>query len=158
MPADHQTPPIGSRYKRLGYHILRILLGLLFLVTGISKALAPLSFRASLQAYQLTPASLNTPLAALVILVELAIGSMLLVHLAIRWSSLIAAILLAVFTVAIVLAWRHGLAIDCGCFLGAQERVGPVAIIRDVVLLLLAVLLASYSWRRQGALSRAEGV
>lgn len=158
MPPDKKSPLIGSHDWRLGYHVLRILLGLMFLATGISKALAPLSFRASLQAYQLTPAAWSTPLAALVILVELAIGSMLLVNLAIRWSSLIAAILLAVFTGAIALAWRHGLAIDCGCFLGSQEPVGPVAVIRDAALLLLTVLLASYSWRKPASASVMERV
>ena len=49
-------------------------------------------------------------------MVEIAIGLALLGGVAVRLAAGSAAVLLTVFSAALVSAWARGLTIDCGCF------------------------------------------
>lgn len=126
--------------------IVQLIVGLMLLGTGISKALTAQDFLKSFEAYQAIPASLAPSAAFLVILAELALGALLVVSLQVRWASVFATALFVVFTIAIASAWRRGLQIDCGCFLGLPEPVGPGAVIRDLIFTLLA---AWVSWEHR---------
>ena len=81
---------------------------------------------------------------------EIALGLLLLVGLAVRLSAGVSALLLVVFIAGIISAWSRGLSIDCGCFskggaLG-EGRTPEYAweIARDVGFLALAGILL---WR-----------
>ncbi|WP_280791045.1 MauE/DoxX family redox-associated membrane protein [Blastococcus sp. CT_GayMR16] len=64
-----------------------------------------------------------------------------------RTAAIAAAVLLVVFLVGVGSAWARGLRIDCGCFgnggeVAAGETAYPLEVLRDVGLLLIALLLA----------------
>lgn len=139
----------------------RLVVGVVFLVAGGSKALGIQTFAAEISAYRLVPALLVQPIAIVLPLFELLIGVYLLIGFWLRWSALAAAVLQAIFIGAMALALARGLTIECGCIgptLGVgilRETVGPSSIARDVLYLVLAVHLIvvpsvwSVDWLRQ---------
>lgn len=131
--------------KRVAF-VIQLIVGLMLLGTGVSKALTAQDFLTSFNAYQAIPASMAPAAAFLVILGELVVGALLVVSLQVRWASLLATIMFVVFTAAIASAWHRGLQIDCGCFLGLPEPVGPGAVIRDSIFTLLAAWISREHW------------
>ena len=70
--------------------------------------------------------------------IELALGALLILGVGLRWSALLTSMLLLVFIAAMTRAEMLGLEINCGCF-GNNEKLGPVTLLRDSTLLLLAI-------------------
>lgn len=118
---------------------IQMILGLMLLGTGISKAFTANEFLSSFEAYKMLSSAVAPYAALSVILAELFLGASLLVSLWVRWTSALSGILFLVFTIAIGSAWQRGLQIDCGCFLGIPEPVGPGAVFRDLIFLLMSV-------------------
>ena len=69
---------------------------------------------------------------------ELFLGLWLLSGIALRFSSLVATLVLTGFFALMVRTYALGLSINCGCF-GPSEQLGPKTVLRDGSLLLLAV-------------------
>jgi uncharacterized membrane protein YphA (DoxX/SURF4 family) len=128
--------------------VSRVVLGLVFLLAGISKAMDMHSFAGEISAYQMMPAALVQPMSIALPLLEVLLGLYLLAGLMQRWAAVAAGALLLVFIVAMAQAMARGLTLDCGCFgntLGLsafRDTVSAGTIIRDAVLLLLAIHLA----------------
>jgi uncharacterized membrane protein YphA (DoxX/SURF4 family) len=124
----------------------RFVLGGVFLVAGLLKAIDPQSSVAAVRAYQLLPPSLVTIVGWGLPFAEIALGLLLLAGIATRAVAAGAAILLLVFIAAVVSVAARGLSIDCGCFGGGAE-VSPgqtaygIELVREAGLLLLAVWL-----------------
>jgi uncharacterized membrane protein YphA (DoxX/SURF4 family) len=124
----------------------RLVLGGVFLVAGLLKAIDPQSSVAAVRAYQLLPPSAVTIVGWGLPFAEIALGLLLLTGIATRAVAAGAAILLLVFIAAVVSVAARGLSIDCGCFGGGGE-VAPgqtaygIELVRDAGLLLLAVWL-----------------
>ena len=122
------------------------MLGGVFLVAGVLKAIDPQSSVAAVRAYQLLPTSLATFVGWGLPFAEIALGLLLLAGIATRAVAAAAAVLLVVFIAAVVSVAARGLSIDCGCFGGGGE-VAPgqtaygIELVRDAGLLLLAVWL-----------------
>jgi uncharacterized membrane protein YphA (DoxX/SURF4 family) len=78
--------------------------------------------------------------------VEIGIGFLLIVGVAVAISGLLGALTMLAFIIAISQAWARGLSIDCGCF-GGGGTVNPEdtkylsEIIRDIGLLVLGIYL-----------------
>ncbi len=108
----------------------------------------------AVNAYEIFPYEVAKVIGAAQPFLEIALGLLLLVGLAVRLSAGISALLLVVFIAGIVSAWSRGLAIDCGCFsaggeLGAgQSPQYASEIARDVGFLLLAGVLLVKPWTR----------
>jgi uncharacterized membrane protein YphA (DoxX/SURF4 family) len=121
-------------------------LGGVFLVAGVLKAIDPQSSVAAVRAYQLLPTSLATIVGWGLPFAEIALGLLLLAGIATRAVAAAAAILLVIFIAGVVSVAVRGLSIDCGCFGGGGE-VAPdqtaygIELVRDAGLLLLAVWL-----------------
>jgi len=130
------------------YHSLRLLLAGVFLVSGISKAVAPGEFATIIEAYGLLPSALVTPCALALILLELVAGAGLLLEKrgALALISLMTILFLLVLSYAIAL----GLDVDCGCF-GPEDPEAEAfhnlhgAFKRDLWLMLIIGYL--YCWR-----------
>jgi uncharacterized membrane protein YphA (DoxX/SURF4 family) len=122
------------------------MLGGVFLVAGVLKAIDPQSSVAAVRAYELLPTSLATIVGWGLPFAEIALGLLLLAGIATRAVAAAAAILLVVFIAAVVSVAARGLSIDCGCFGGGGE-VAPdqtaygIELVRDAGLLLLAAWL-----------------
>ncbi len=116
----------------------RLVLGLVFLASALAKLLYTEAFVQAVQAYEVLPATLVRPVALAFPWLELLIGACLLAGLYTRPAALAAAGLMVLFMGLMGLALLQGKQIDCGCFVGLiSETVGPSALIRDAVLLLL---------------------
>lgn len=121
-------------------------LAAVWLISGGIKLVDPTQTVVAVRAYQLLPEALVRPVAAVLPMVEIALGLLLLIGLAVRATALVSAALLVVLIAVIVSVWARGLSIDCGCFGGggaADVDGGDYAreIARDVGFLALAVWL-----------------
>jgi uncharacterized membrane protein YphA (DoxX/SURF4 family) len=129
----------------------RLVLGGVFVVAGVLKAVDPQSSVAAVSAYQLLPASLATIVGWGLPFAEIALGLLLLAGIATRVVAAVAGMLLVIFIAGVVSAAARGLSIDCGCF-GGGGQVNPgetaygIELVRDVGLLLLAAWLV---WKPQ---------
>jgi uncharacterized membrane protein YphA (DoxX/SURF4 family) len=143
--------------------VSRLVLGGILFLAGLAKLGVPATMKQSILAYEIAlPSGLVDFMATALPILEVGLGIWLIVGLFIRFSAVVSAVLMAIFTIAITQAWLRGLNIDCGCFGGAQsnslgvalltalgpigdylghETAGPATIIRDVVLLLMGVHL-----------------
>jgi len=116
--------------------VLRILIAALFLFAAITKLFDPSSFAQQIANYQLTPWPSTAALAVFLPALELCVGICLLFG---RWESgalVWLAILLVIFSGALLSAIVRGLSIDCGCFGRSVENTGTLwPLIRNLVLL-----------------------
>ena len=125
----------------------RIALAAVFLVAGATKVGDLAASARAVNAYRLMPFEAAKAVGAMLPFVEIALGLVLLVGIAVRVSAGIAAALLAIFIAGIVSAWARGLRIDCGCFsaggeLGAgQSPAYAREILRDIGFGILAGVL-----------------
>ena len=146
MSAPIITEPRRVATARWASTGARLVLGGVFLVAGVLKAIDPQSSVAAVRAYQLLPTSLATFVGWGLPFAEIALGLLLLAGIATRAVAAAAAVLLVVFIAAVVSVAARGLSIDCGCFGGGGE-VAPgqtaygIELVRDAGLLLLAVWL-----------------
>jgi len=126
--------------------VVRLGLAAVFLVSGALKVVDPAQTRIAVRAYELLPPDLVGPVASALPLVELVLGTLLLVGAFPRWVALAAAVLLVVLMIAVAQAWARGLSIDCGCFGGGGavakgDTRYPQELARDVGTWLLALWL-----------------
>jgi uncharacterized membrane protein YphA (DoxX/SURF4 family) len=124
--------------------IARVGLAAVFLTAGALKVDDLAASGRAVNAYHLMSFDTARTVGAIQPFVEIAVGLLLLVGLAVRVSTGIAALLLLIFIGGIISAWAHGLQIDCGCFSkggaltgGRTARYGS-EILRDVGFLALA--------------------
>ncbi|MEO6456660.1 MAG: DoxX family protein [Chloroflexia bacterium] len=141
--------------------ISRLALGVIFFLSGLTKLGVAGAFAATINSYELSlPQGLVQAMAVGLPVIEIGLGVWLLAGLFLRFSALLSGIIMLVFLVAVAQAWARGLDINCGCFAGPDgnplglalvgmlgpvgtwlqnEKAGPEAVIRDTVLLLMAV-------------------
>ncbi|MEE2057612.1 MauE/DoxX family redox-associated membrane protein [Rhodococcus artemisiae] len=128
----------------------RLGLAAVWLISGWIKFSDPTQTVVAVRAYQLLPNDLVRPVAAALPMVELVLGVLLLVGLAVRPAAMLSAVTLVILIGAIVSAWARGLSIDCGCFGGGGVAEGidggdyAREIARDVGFLALSVWLVIF--------------
>ena len=137
------TPSIAGRpILRITRLILRVAMAALFLFAAITKLVDPSSFAQQIANYQLTPWPATAGLSVFLPALELCVGISLLLG---RWEGgalVWVAILLTIFSGALLSATIRGLNIDCGCFGRSIENTGTVwPLIRNMALLIVTGLL-----------------
>ena len=144
----------SPRWASVAFHLLRILLALVFIVASIDKILQPWNFGRAIYAYEILNGYLIAPAAVLIPWTELIAGILLLLNFLTRPAVIIIGGLNVVFLIAIGSVIARGMDIECGCGLD----VGPLALIvgtqadgwalvRDLILLGMAVFVYSDSKR-----------
>jgi uncharacterized membrane protein YphA (DoxX/SURF4 family) len=124
----------------------RLAVGGVFVAAGALKLPDPAESVRAVRAYRLLPEAVVPAIGYGLPLLEIAVGLLLAVGLAVRLAAAVSAGLLVLFVVGVSAAWARGLQIDCGCFGGGGE-VGPGEtkygreVARDAGLLVLAALL-----------------
>ncbi|WP_420750020.1 MauE/DoxX family redox-associated membrane protein [Rhodococcus sp. O3] len=98
--------------------IARLGLAAVWLVSGWIKFSDPTQTIVAVRAYQLLPEDFVRPVAAGLPMLELVLGLLLLIGLAVRPVAAVGAVVLVTLIAAILSAWARGLSIDCGCFGG----------------------------------------
>jgi putative oxidoreductase len=120
----------------------RLYVGLIFVTASWHKLVNPGSFAMDIATYQILPLALVNPMAIVLPWVELATGLMLIVGFRTRAAALLIAGMMAMFTVAIVIALGKGLDMSCGCFASQGANEDPISwrtILRDASWLGLAL-------------------
>ncbi len=142
-----ETTPRTASWPRTLLAIGRIALGLIFVIAAYTKLHFDgawhfgdyhFFFAMAIDSYKLVPTTIAEFMARSLPWVELGLGLLLISGLALRWAGLFASGLMTVFIVAMVHAYVLKLEIMCGCF-GNNEKVGPLTLIRDSSLLVLAL-------------------
>jgi uncharacterized membrane protein YphA (DoxX/SURF4 family) len=127
--------------------VARLGLAAVFLIAGGLKVGDLAASGRAVNAYDLMSYDTAKIVGAVQPFLEIALGLLLLIGLAMRLSAGIAAVLLLIFIGGIVSAWARGLQIDCGCFSKGGELAGGrtaeygLEILRDAGFLLLAGIL-----------------
>ncbi len=130
------------------YHLIRVLLAIVFLWSGISKLMAPEKFAVIIDSYGLMPEVWILPLAIILPLFEMIFGLGLLLDIKGSLAGITA--LLILFVAILGYGIRMGLDVDCGCF-GPQDLESEAfhslrpALYRDFVM--IAGVIYLYFWR-----------
>lgn len=131
--------------------ICQIILGGIFIWSGLSKVIDPAEFAVYVANFQLLPDWLILPTAYLLPWLELLSGLALVIGLASRGGAFWAVVMLAVFTAALTINSFRGLDVACGCF-GSLDAGGTTeALIKNLVLLPFAVVVFWLLNRKQKA-------
>jgi uncharacterized membrane protein YphA (DoxX/SURF4 family) len=130
--------------------ISRFAVGSILVLGALTKSVNFRWFGEVLAKYDLTPRSLVRPMAAVVIVLEFAIGVMILAGIWLVWSSFGGAVLFLVFLIAVWINISRGkLDLPCGCnSLQKQKKIGGPILCRNVGLIGLAVLGSGFEARR----------
>jgi uncharacterized membrane protein YphA (DoxX/SURF4 family) len=130
---------IDSFLSPLIYHLIRILLGVVFLWSGISKLMNPAEFAVIINEYGLMPDAWILPLAIVLPLLEMVFGLGLLLD--IRGSLAVITGMLMLFITILSYGIWLGLDVDCGCF-GPEDPEAQafhglrLALVRDIIMML----------------------
>jgi len=118
--------------------VASIVLGAVFIVSGVTKVAAPKQWRAQ-------SADLGVPssIATVVPFLELAVGALLVAQLARSFAAMVAGVMLIAFTVLLVVRLAQGRRPPCACF-GAltTKPIGWGNVVRNMVFLALAGVVA----------------
>ena len=136
----------------------RLVIGGVWIVAGVLKLPDPAASVRAVRAYDLLPEAVLPMVGHLLPVVEVVVGTALVLGLLTRGGALVSALLFLVFVGGIASVWARGISIECGCFGGggAQQDASssyPLEIARDVGLLALSVFLV-WSPRTRFALDR----
>ncbi len=128
--------------------IARIILGLIFIYAAWMKLKDPWQlFAVSVDGYELLPPQGVVIVARTLPWFELILGGLLAAGLWLRWTASAVTLLLLIFFGILLSSYMKGMAIDCGCF-GPGEALGPTTLIREGILLLIAITLTILSFRQ----------
>jgi hypothetical protein len=142
-----------KKHLRLAGRIVGRLIGVLLLVTGLSKAVMPQDFGRQIADYDIVTNPILVGLISyMVILVECALGAALIVRLRPRLTIALAGLVMIGFLFAVGYAWQAGTTEDCGCLPWVTRTPGE-AFVEDLILL---ALIAWAWWGQAGAPAPAK--
>ena len=122
--------------------LFRICLGLLFIVSGLSKLMSLSHFTEIVLNFHILPPAIAPVFSTLLPPLEYLLGVALILGLYPRLGALAAAGLLVMFIIAIVINLARGQMPECGCFeFIIKSRVGVRLLVNDILLLTGTVLL-----------------
>jgi uncharacterized membrane protein YphA (DoxX/SURF4 family) len=127
--------------------VLRVLLGAIFIYAAYTKLRQSwLLFALSIDSYQMLPEWAVYAVARTLPWFELTLGVLLVAGVWLRYLSIVATTILALFFTVMLVQYFRGAGIDCGCF-GVGEALSAKTLARDGALLASALALVVLSWR-----------
>lgn len=123
---------------------IAVIIGVLFVVAGVSKLANMPRFAAQITAYELMPEGWAPRVAFLVAHAELLLGTALLSGAFPRHSIAAGAGLVGMFALAVAWGWVRGCLEECACFGEMLQRSPGQALAEDIIL--LAALALAYRW------------
>ena len=126
-----------------------LILGGVLIVAGALKIGNLQKSAMSVRAYEMLPIWLANFFGYALPWIEIGIGALLILGVAVRIMGALGALIMLGFIIAIAQAWARGLSIDCGCF-GGGGTIDPEdtkylsTILRDIGFLALGVFLYFY--------------
>ena len=151
------TTPVLKR--TVCYHILRLVLGGVFLYASFDKILHPQAFSETVYNYQVLPDAAVNLVALVLPWLEFLLGLCLVTGIWMPGAVLMTTGLLLVFIGALVFNLARGLDIHCGCFSteAGGEPVGLMTVIRDLGFLALSVYLTVFVLFLRSATLKSPG-
>lgn len=120
---------------------VRLILGGIFLYSGLIKLRDPQGFADSVFSFLILPKLLISPVALVLPILEILIGGFLLINLRCKETLFSVIILCLVFAFALTQGLIRGLSVDCGCFGSSAPSSLKTwtSLARDIFMLLAAV-------------------
>jgi protein-disulfide isomerase/uncharacterized membrane protein YphA (DoxX/SURF4 family) len=131
--------------------VIRLVLGVVWIWAAWSKLHSPRAFVQAVRAYDATPEWLSKAIGYGLPVIEVSLGILLVVGVAVRLAAAVSAVLFVVFLIGLIQAAARNIQIDCGCFGNGGATTSTsytLDILRDVGLLLLAAYLVVWSYTR----------
>jgi uncharacterized membrane protein YphA (DoxX/SURF4 family) len=125
--------------------LLRVLLGSIFIISGLDKIADMNAFIHSIANYQLVGTEIATLVATILPWLEILCGLGLILGIYPRASAFIITFMLIIFTVLVGSAMIRGLDISCGCFSqdSSVAKIGWTKIVENLAMILIGIYLAS---------------
>ena len=138
------------------YHVIRWILGIIFIYASYDKILHPQAFALVVYNYQLLPEELINLTALILPWLELLLGVCLITHRLIQGTIIISNILLFTFTIIVFYNVHRGLDINCGCFSTdiKKDPATMLTIVRDVIFLIMSFYLYLFAFKIKKAHNR----
>jgi putative oxidoreductase len=133
---------------RIGWRILALIIGALFIYAGAIKALDPIGFANDIDNYKILPWFVSVRLAFYLPWLEILCGLALVTRRLYLGGLLILTMLTSIFIVASIVAKARGLDITCGCFGHASKYLNFAGHLALDFLLLGALMLLLLCDRR----------
>jgi len=140
---------VQPSWKTWAGHACGVLIGLLFIASGVWKITDPLGWAQRVVQLQM-PAALGLPATLGAGTAELFAGVLLIVPRFRRWGAWLAGLLLLVFMVYIGVHYNTLMGEECSCFPWIKRSVGPGFFIGDAVMLLMAALAGMWAGPSHG--------
>ena len=130
---------------------IRIVLGIIFIISGASKLFELTSFLETIKCLSILP-YIFTPVAASIIsIVELALGMLISIVLFIKMTALGMSALLLIFLVVILPDALDRIGTNCGCFGNIiTEKFDLTLILRDIILFIMTIIVLNQKKYRYG--------
>ena len=143
--------------ERLSF-IFRIIVGGIFLISGLAKISDPIRFILTLREFRLFPEIIIPFTAIYLPWLEFILGLLVLSGLLYRTSSLMLACLNFVFMLAILSVIVRGIDVDCGCFglLADMLKIPDMADMKAVIRNLLFIGMSIYIFRAKRTIFSLE--
>jgi putative oxidoreductase len=124
-----------------------IALGLIFIAAGLLKAVDPAEFARQIETYGIVAGRTAAVAAYLIVPLELALGTALVVGYRVRLAAALTGALLLFFMGATAYAWSQGKTEGCGCFGSVVSRTPGQVLLEDLGFLALAIMAILLSQR-----------
>jgi uncharacterized membrane protein YphA (DoxX/SURF4 family) len=143
--------PLPSPVVRNVTCVVRILLGVVFLISSSGKIADPEAFAGIVTNYQLLSPPLVLTTAMIVPWIEAVCGLALVLGRFEKGAALLVSLMMVVFTALILYNAYRGLNIACGCFSLAAEAPSNIAVntLRNLFILAAGAWVLLYSSRQQ---------
>jgi uncharacterized membrane protein YphA (DoxX/SURF4 family) len=102
--------------------VIRIIVGFIFILTGISKIVDPALFAREISNYDMMYLPLINLMAITLPWVELVVGILFILGVRVKANIILLAAMLLMFNFAVAVAWARGLDINCGCYSSVAEQ------------------------------------
>jgi uncharacterized membrane protein YphA (DoxX/SURF4 family) len=124
--------------------ILRVALGIIFILASIHKVQHPEQLAIIVRTYDIIPISLSNLFALFLAWSELIAGIFLVLGIFSKESATVVAFLLIMFIAAITITLVRGLVIDCGCFDEKGDPVDTPLLVRNTLLVIVACMVIRF--------------
>ena len=132
--------------------LCRVILGIILIYASIDKIVHPAEFAKVIGNYNVLPFGLENLLGIILPVLELLVGSCLILGIMLDGSAIITAGMMTVFIIALSQAMIRGIDINCGCFKVTVEngghQVGIRRIIEDFLFLGMSLVVLSRGERK----------
>ena len=132
--------------------LCRAILGVILVYASIDKIVHPAEFAKAIGNYNVLPFGLENLLGIVLPILELLVGTCLVLGIMLDGSAIISAGMMVVFIIAISQAIFRGIDINCGCFKVTVEngghQVGIRRVIEDCIYLGMALMVLNRGERK----------